>query len=367
MSELHATTAEREEVVDERLILHALVWSPVVAVHAAFRAIAILAINIVQRRASVREVIAAAVLATVFEHIFRPCLRHRTLLLTSNSFSTEALRWQQLLSSTSDGVLEIQHGVPTVALATYLETTYQSARRDIARPAFIAQLPGLGLSGPLSHLMDGTRAINTYFNRRLTGWNADEDALAERVESLLGCVPDTAGAVVAIIGGTAFEADYRTSAAFALECQLMAIIRESFAQHGRSCLLVYSPHPANTSVAFDDCQALRHPDIRVQADSVLSWLTADLCVGLYSSGLFEARYLGVRTFAPLKISDEIFDEHLLAMLSTVDETESRLTAARVWAAREARVVRTELLLARASRRLNLLRAVLPADPEMAQA
>lgn len=359
LSSLRSSTADESEVVlDERLLLHALIWSPLMAVQAAARAVALIALAD-GTKAAVRELVAAAAYATVFDHLFKPCAQLRGLLLTSNSFSIEMLRFHLLDAPASAGVLEVLHGVPTVAFTKYLETVYESGQGDIAKPAFIAQVPDLELPDPLLSLMDRERAINTYFNQRLAGWTDDQAVLEDRVRLMLGGIPDKSTTIVAVIGGTSFDADYRDSAAFRMECQLIDIISDTFTAHGRRCVFVYSPHPANAAVSFAECPELKRDSVRIHTDSILSWLAADLCVGLYSSGLFEANYLGVSVFAPLKATDDIFDIRLLRMLSVAHDDVSGLAAARKWAAGEVTHLRDEPLMTRASLRLGLLRQTGP--------
>jgi hypothetical protein len=121
------------------------------------------------------------------------------------------------------------------------------------------------------------------------------------------------------MGATAHDPDYGASDAFAIERALLrhvsAWLRE---HHVEDCIVCYAPHPAHSRVIFEDLDRRVGAPVLLWPDTVSMWLSADLCLALYSSALFEAKFAGALVYTPLRPSDGVYPQVLLDQLGHGD-------------------------------------------------
>jgi hypothetical protein len=96
-------------------------------------------------------------------------LKISATLLTSNSFTTELLRFYLLQKKTCDQVCEIEHGLPTIYWKEYVLVVVNIAEKFGAKEkhSTIPQLPNLPVNGSLYVDVKCGKdfAINTYLNK----------------------------------------------------------------------------------------------------------------------------------------------------------------------------------------------------------
>jgi hypothetical protein len=78
--------------------------------------------------------------------------------------------------------------------------------------------------------------------------------------------------------------------------------------------LIYTPHPSNDVNALRRAPFFADSAVVVYDDTILTWFIADICISLWSSGLFEANYFGARVLTPLEAGDGMYPAELLDVL-----------------------------------------------------
>lgn len=248
----------------------------------------------------------------------------QVVLLTSNSFVIELLRFFCLSDSRCKEVCEILHGTPTIELEEYLSDVIGDGNGH----TFIRQIPGqlYGVyesanEGGIDFAINGALNLCTAEFRRTGG--ALRDRIKEEQIRYLGNGSEER-IILAFMGGTspALRADshhYCSSEIFIAECSLMTDARNTLMRMDCPFTMSYSPHPAHN---YDSVE--RHPffaqnQINVYPNSLLTWLFADLVMGIHSGALFEASYAGARVFSPVRVSDSLYPAEILGRLSHPDE------------------------------------------------
>lgn len=273
------------------------------------------------RTRALKPVLAAAVLLAGYRSVLGPVRRRvEAYFLTSNSFATEALRTFLIELPECARIHEILHGVPTLEFENYMRELFEAAPGG-GKHVFVPQLPGLDLYGVFAARPDAApgASINAAVNRYFLDRSTKESELLEWIDCecrIIGIDPAApAPLVVAIPGASAIEPGYLTSPAFCVEQAMISRARDVLEASGQPFVLVYTPHPAYSPSLFTSHAFFARRGVVVYADTIFTWLVADLSVGLYSSALFEAAYAGAKVFSPMREDDELYPSSLLDRLS----------------------------------------------------
>ncbi len=235
--------------------------------------------------------------------------------LTSNSFATEILRLCLMRSEREHRILEILHGIPSQEVTRYFTRLDQLSG---PRMRFIPQIPGLALPSNYRRWSPAapSLAINTYVNRYFAAL-PKELAPAEFIFQEWAKLPSVTAKnriTLAFVGANSLDEDFEGSTAFAVEKALIGFVREWLTAAHLPFLLVYAPHPRHNHKRLSQDPLFSQPGIVLHPSTIFTWIIADCCISLFSSGLFEAAYLGLPTFSPLSPQDDLFDPGLLELI-----------------------------------------------------
>ncbi len=307
------------------------------------------------RRGHLRSAVAASVLAEGYDTVLGDRRRLRAALFTTNSFQVEVLRAYLLCRDDCDEVVEVLHGVPSYEYQEYMATVLAAVDRRHAQ-SFLAQVP-LALPPPFDRL-HGDVAVNGYVNHYFC---SRRESAAARLQTIRrewaalasGGEYDRRPLVIAFTGATSHDPDFLRSDAFAVERFLIGAIRRSLRRAGHSFVIVYTPHPLHGIGRVASEPFFQAEDVRLHGDTIFSWFVADVCIGLYSSALFEARHCGLPTFTPLTYADDVYPPALLDLLTHPDADGDLEEALDRFLAAAASAPRDDLFL-RAAERLSRL-------------
>jgi hypothetical protein len=246
------------------------------------------------------------------------------LMLTSNSHVAEQLRWRALGSAKFGRVVEIMHGIPTNELRAYhqeLRVILGDAR--FAKALFVGLCPGtdLGSIYQMNKLFNRNYTINLKFNA------LDMEAVqAKIVDRIADESQGNRKYSIAINGATHYAKRYISSPAYQAELGIIGAIRETCRLQGSGVEIVYSIHPAHYKSGQATELIAAIPADRFDSDSLVSWLTCDLCVALYSSSYWDAKYVGCPALLMVDAEAGIFAEELLDAGSHIAQNQTALEA-----------------------------------------
>jgi hypothetical protein len=253
----------------------------------------------------------AASLAVLLD---RQCPK-RLLMITSNSFVIELLRYMYEISGKGEGVTEVLHGVPTLELEAYHKNMvdffpdYLSGRLTLVPP-----VPELRVSTAGGRIHVSSQAINLKMNT--VSRQRDLFSLAEECEERAAARGNIQ--VVTLNGAGAVEGkSFINTGCFAAE---QAILRYVVAETKRLNIrihLQYSLHPAHikSGIANAIRKELATYDVEVLDDSLQTWLESDLCISLLSSASWEAKLLGCDVVFGVSQDDMLYSSDLLSEFS----------------------------------------------------
>jgi hypothetical protein len=231
------------------------------------------------------------------------------LMLTSNSHVAEQLRWSAITSRNMDRVVEILHGIPTNELRAYHEKLkIMLGDACFSKALFIGLCPNTNLGS----IYQGHRLYSRNYTISLKFNALQSDAIHARIAD--GFEEQACGARkywIAINGATHYAANYVSSPAYRAELAIIGAIRKFALLQRKEVEIVYSIHPAHYKSGQADELIAAIPANRFDSDSLVSWLTCDLCVALYSSSYWDAKYVGSPALLMVSADAGIFAEELL--------------------------------------------------------
>jgi hypothetical protein len=244
-----------------------------------------------------------------FSNFLRRFDKSSVLMLTSNSHMVEQLRWSALCSDRVDLVAEILHGIPTEELREYQRFLSGSlGKKRMARMLFIGLAPrtALGKEFESSPLYHGDYIVNLKFN----AINADQ--VKDGVNRYLDDAPiEKETYKISINGGAYHLPQYYSSPAHSVELHIVGMIRDIASEIGKRVFVSYSVHPAHIKSGQAAQVCGDHSVDMIEPDSLNSWLTSDLCISLYSSSYWDAKFLGCAGFLAVAANDGFFAHELL--------------------------------------------------------
>jgi hypothetical protein len=311
-----------------------------------------------QGRQRFRNALVGLLLTVGYQRLFAGIASPQAYFFTSNSFASEVLRVTLLRTAQCEKVCELLHGIPTEEFEEYLESVLVFAD-DRRKHTFVPQLPAFPAYGVVAAALDGEPnfAVNMAVNRYFSDHRSSLRDVARWIER--ECAPLTARnaaagvSVLTVIGATGTERDYLSSRAFQAELTILRRAVTVLADADRPFVVCYAPHPAHTAAMFESIPFFKENRVAICMDTVLMWLVSDACIGLYSSALFEAAYLGISVFTPLRCDDGLFRQAVLDRVSHPRGGESWLAALETFL-QESKQLPVERLAARAERRMQLL-------------
>jgi hypothetical protein len=246
------------------------------------------------------------------------------LMLTSNSHVAEQLRWSGITSSNIDRVVEILHGIPTNELRAYHEKLkILLGDACFSKALFVGLCPDTNLS----NIYQGHRLYNRNYTISLKFNALQRDAIHARIADRFEeqtCSPRKYW--IAINGATHYSASYVSSPAYQAELAIIGAIRKFARLQRKEVEIVYSIHPAHYKSGQADELIAAIPANRFDRDSLVSWLTCDLCVALYSSSYWDAKYVGSPALLMVSADVGIFAEELLDPGCHIAENQTALQA-----------------------------------------
>lgn len=248
----------------------------------------------------------------------------RLLMITSNSYVIELLRYLYAVSGVGAGVIEVLHGVPTCELDAYHAEMLEAAPQWLTgRQTMVAPVPGMGRGTYPDGIAMAAQAVNLKMNgvMRSTDMAALERRCAERSRDRQGFW------VVAVNGaGTVEGKPYIETGCFAIEQAILRHLLKEAGARGLRLHCQYSLHPAHikSGAAPAIRAALEGLDVEVLEDSLLTWLESDLCISIFSSASWDAHALGCRVAICVRDEDELYSAALLAPFAHPKGSESIL-------------------------------------------
>jgi hypothetical protein len=259
-------------------------------------------------------------------------LKISATLLTSNSFTTELLRFYLLQKKTCDQVCEIEHGLPTIYWKEYVLVVVNIAEKFGAKEkhSTIPQLPNLPVNGSLYVDVKCGKdfAINTYLNKFFVDVLSKNYSVKEYIENEYKMhfaqrhINDHSEQklLISFIGtASAIGAEFINTRPFQLEIMVINRVRNFLIEMGIDYLIVYTPHPLNSLDVFLTHTEFNKPDIIVYKSTMVLWFIADLSISFNSGALFEAAFFGAHALLLVHTEDKIFDESLLTFVSNLSE------------------------------------------------
>lgn len=253
-----------------------------------------------------------SLLAAAFDVLLARRVPDRLLMITSNSFVIELLRYMCAVSVRGEGVTEVLHGIPSLEIETYHQTMVGSAPLSLSdRLTFVPPVPSLKVNTANGCIRVAATAINLKMNA--VAWQRDLWTLADdcvRREGVRGAVR-----VVALNGaGTVEGKHYLQTGCFAAELAILRYVLAESRRNGISVHLQYSLHPAH--IKSGDSEAIREAlgadEVEVLDDSLQTWLESDLCISIFSSASWDALALGCDVVFGVSPEDRLYSDETLA-------------------------------------------------------
>jgi hypothetical protein len=274
------------------------------------------------RALSRRNAWITSLLAASFDVLLARQVPDRLLMITSNSFVIELLRYMYAVSEQGEGVTEVLHGIPSLELETYHRDMMAfSNERLSGRLTLVPPVPGLGVNSAGGHVQVDAHPINLKMNA--VSRQRDLWALAEE------CVQRHARrrgvAVITVNGaGTVEGKHYLQTGCFAAEQSILRHLISQAQQQGLLAHVQYSLHPAHIKSGDAEViwQALSMDGVEILEDSMQSWLESDLCISIFSSASWDALALGCDIVFGVSPDDNLYSGEMLACFAhpTRDQT-----------------------------------------------
>lgn len=253
-----------------------------------------------------------SLLASSFDVLLARRVPDRLLMIASNSFVIELLRYMHAVSGQGEGVTEVLHGIPTLEVETYHQDMMAfPGNRLSGRLTLVPPVPKLRVNTAGGHVRVDTHTINLKMNTV----SRQRDLLALADECVRRNAARKEGLVATLNGAGAVEGKhYLQTGCFAAE---QAILRHMFSEAQRQGLQVhmqYSLHPAHIKSGEAEAirQALAVDGVEILEDSMQSWLESDLCISIFSSASWDALALGCDIVFGVSPDDHLYSGEMLA-------------------------------------------------------
>lgn len=262
--------------------------------------------NFRTKNAWISFILAAAICTLLLRQ--RPA---RVVMLTSNSFIIEMLRYLYLASGSEGTIIEVLHGIPTCEITEYHEKVLSVFPHNIKeRMRFIPPVPNLSQAAfPKGAVVEDV-VVNLQMNtKKLEGRILEITNICEHRREDIECK-----IVIALNGaGIVRKESYQNTGFFALERKIFDFLYKLADDEKIDVHLQYSIHPAH--VKSGEARAIEksfsYLGVEVLEDSLQTWLEADLMVSIFSSASWDAYALGCPVAICIRPADKLFSEELL--------------------------------------------------------
>lgn len=278
------------------------------------------------RSLGLKNVLASAVISRVYARILMnkalPCRKFNAYFLTSNSYLTELFRYFLLTDDACVSLTEIMHGVQSNDDDRYFSQLGEVI--SLAKQHYVFMLPGLPDFGMYNSTNCEVFTIDTNANVKIANYvkkhNNDLNGVAAEFRAELGD-PDRDTLLLGFIGGNSHYKNFFESLSFAVEKKLLTLIVQHLSSRGIKHKLIYCLHPV---VALTDEAAKIFDDlsIRVNYNIIPVVTSCEAILSSYSGGLFQASFIGAKTFTPLTPADGVFPPSHFGKLIFPSEDES---------------------------------------------
>jgi hypothetical protein len=263
------------------------------------------------RALSRRNTWITSLLAASFDVLLARQVPDRLLMITSNSFVIELLRYMHAVSGKGEGVTEVLHGIPTLEIENYHQEMMAFSHEILpGRLSLVPPVPGLRINTAGGNVRVDAHIINLKMNA--VSRQRDLSALAD--ECVRRNIARSRIPVVTLNGaGTVEGKHYLQTGCFAAEQGILRHVRSEAQRQGLTVHLQYSLHPAHikSGDAVAIRQALAVDRVEILEDSMQSWLESDLCISLLSSASWDALALGCDVVFGVSPEDQIYSGDML--------------------------------------------------------
>ena len=253
-----------------------------------------------------------SLLAASFDVLLGRQVPDRLLMLTSNSFVIELLRYMVMGSGKSGSVTEVLHGIPSLEIEAYhrrMIDYYPNLLAD--RLAFVPPVPNLDLDSINGQIRISTDIINLKMN----AVSRQRDLLSLGKECVRRCSARNGIPAVTLNGAATVEGgDYQDTVCFAVEKAILRHVLMESMRLGISIHLQYSLHPAHikSGNALAIRELLEAEGIEVIEDSFQTWLESILCISILSSASWDALAVGCDVVFGVSADDKIYSRGILS-------------------------------------------------------
>ncbi len=250
---------------------------------------------------------------------FRSIELREVLMLTSNSYFCELVRFVGRTSRDSVSVLEILHGVPSPEIVQYHIGCREIGRAT--RVKFISSVPEIrqALSETGIGIIENY-PVNLTINKlyqKFSAWSQIDSMVKNSIKS------ENNLSVVAINGGADNSVNYLDSVQFQIENKLIHLVKEWAKERGCEVEIIYTIHPIHIKTGHDnEIRKYFSNDVVIFDQSFFSWLMSDLVIAIYSGAVWDAQFMGARTFLPIRNNGIVYHPNLLMSIGHVDEYET---------------------------------------------
>lgn len=264
------------------------------------------------RALSRRNAWITSLLAASFDVLLSRQVPDRLLMITSNSFVIELLRYMHAVSGQGEGVTEVLHGIPSLELETYHQDMMAFSPAMLSgRVNLVPPVPGLRVNTAGGHVRVDSHTINLKMN----AVSRQRDLLALADECVRRNSVRTGAHVITLNGaGTVEGKHYLQTGCFAAEQAILRHARSEAQRQGLPVHLQYSLHPAH--IKSGDAEAIRQAlavdGVEILKDSMQSWLESDLCISIFSSASWDALALGCDVVFGVMPDDHLYSGEMLA-------------------------------------------------------
>lgn len=241
------------------------------------------------------------------------------LMLTSNSFKSELLRYYMPLLYNFKNIIEIGHGVPDVLTEAYIDNFYSfKDNRSSIKLTITKMLPKLIAHKKNKNVYPEKFYINLSFNKHLIKNKFYKNEIVSSVESgfketFNDNLSSYKGIFISYFGGVPYDNDVIGSGMLKKEINLCNDIIKFFKKEKVDLKLIYFPHPS-INIDFVN-KHFSNYSIPVSRETFMGFYLSDLCISHYSTTLWEAKFFGSKIFSTAFKNNSFFSNEILKYIS----------------------------------------------------
>lgn len=253
-----------------------------------------------------------SLLAASFDVLLSRQVPHQLLMITSNSFVIELLRYLFIGSNQHVCVTEVLHGIPSLEVEAYHQSMIDFDPLLLSgRLTLVPPVPNIQVNSANGNIKISNHIINLKMNA--VSIQRDLSSLAE--ECVQRRIARSGVSAVTLNGAVSVEkSHYLHTVCFALEQAILQHLLLESKRQGISLHLQYSIHPAH--IKSGDAEVIREKlaavNIEVIDDSFQTWLESDLSISIYSGASWDALALGCDVVFGVSPDDQLYSCGMLS-------------------------------------------------------